>query len=163
MKRIFCFFLLFVTLFQTAFAAYDNADEIVYVTNYGECYHEAGCGYLHSSQKQITLEKAVNQGYRACSRCNPPRLSSTKTNDQPKISVPSYDVSNFSFSKPEYYSTQPKTETKFSSDNSTNTERKNEINQKTKLKTENQMFALGLVLRIIIPILIFVLFLRLMS
>ena len=42
----------------------------VYVTNYGDCYHSSDCSYLHSSKIAIGKDKARNQGYYACSRCN---------------------------------------------------------------------------------------------
>ena len=42
----------------------------VYVTNYGDCYHSSECSYLHSSKIAIGRNKARNQGYDACSRCN---------------------------------------------------------------------------------------------
>lgn len=44
-----------------------------YTTPYGECYHESGCHYLSSSSKKTTVADAQNDGYRACSRCDPPR------------------------------------------------------------------------------------------
>lgn len=44
--------------------------EIVYVTDTGSKYHRSGCSYL-KSKNAITKEKAINQGYSACSRCNP--------------------------------------------------------------------------------------------
>lgn len=48
----------------------DKKTEIVYVTNTGNCYHRSGCSYL-KSKNAITKEKAIKQGYSACSRCNP--------------------------------------------------------------------------------------------
>ena len=44
--------------------------EIVYVTDTGSKYHRSGCSYL-KSKNAITKDKAINQGYSACSRCNP--------------------------------------------------------------------------------------------
>ena len=44
--------------------------EIVYITNTGSKYHRDGCSYL-KSKKSITKEKAQEQGYTACGRCNP--------------------------------------------------------------------------------------------
>lgn len=61
-----------ITTTQTR-SRYQNGDTIVYVTNTGECYHRRGCSYLKSKNK-IELEDAVDDGYRACSRCNPPKL-----------------------------------------------------------------------------------------
>jgi hypothetical protein len=44
---------------------------IVYITNSGKKYHNAGCSYLRSSN-EITLENAKARGYTPCSRCRPP-------------------------------------------------------------------------------------------
>ena len=52
-----------------------SGDTIVYITRTGECYHRDGCSYL-KSRIEVTLQYAVDHGYRACSRCNPPRLDS---------------------------------------------------------------------------------------
>ncbi len=51
--------------------AESNAGVTVYITNTGECYHRYGCSYLKSCI-ETTLEDAVYNGYRPCSRCNPP-------------------------------------------------------------------------------------------
>lgn len=50
----------------------DSTSIIVYVTDTGSKYHRSGCSYLRS-KNPITLEKAISQGYGACSRCNPPK------------------------------------------------------------------------------------------
>lgn len=42
----------------------------VYVTDTGSKYHREWCSYLKSSNP-ITKEKAIEQGYEPCSRCNP--------------------------------------------------------------------------------------------
>lgn len=44
----------------------------VFVTNYGEKYHRAGCHYLSQSCNSIALINAINRGYTACSYCHPP-------------------------------------------------------------------------------------------
>lgn len=77
MKRILAFFLAIASLSVPALAANSNqnGDTIVYITRTGECYHEDGCSYL-KSRIEITLERAVSRGYKACSRCSPPRLVS---------------------------------------------------------------------------------------
>lgn len=42
---------------------------IVYVTRTGECYHSnPNCGNI-SNPMEITLDDAINQGYRPCSKC----------------------------------------------------------------------------------------------
>ena len=48
----------------------DSKTEIVYVTDTGSKYHRDGCSYL-KSKNAITKGKAINQGYTACSKCNP--------------------------------------------------------------------------------------------
>lgn len=52
---------------------YANGDTVVYVTRTGECYHRKNCSYL-KSRIETTLEEAVADGYRRCSRCTPPKL-----------------------------------------------------------------------------------------
>lgn len=64
--------LFLVFALQGSAAAY-NGDVLVYVTNTGECYHRDGCSYL-KSRIEMTLERAVDKGYRGCSRCSPPEL-----------------------------------------------------------------------------------------
>lgn len=46
--------------------------QTVYITKTGTKYHSDGCQYLRKSQITTTLQKALNAGYDACSRCNPP-------------------------------------------------------------------------------------------
>lgn len=48
----------------------DKKTEIVYVANTGFKYHKGNCSYL-KSRNAITKEQAIQQGYSACSRCNP--------------------------------------------------------------------------------------------
>lgn len=43
----------------------------VYVTRTGEKYHSAGCSYLSQSCYEISYSDAIDQGYTACSRCDP--------------------------------------------------------------------------------------------
>lgn len=54
-------------------AASQDASEItVYVTKTGSKYHRGDCRYLRQSKYAISLQDAVNQGYDACSVCDPP-------------------------------------------------------------------------------------------
>lgn len=46
----------------------DETAITVHITETGECYHRAGCGYL-KSDIPISLEEAERKGYRPCSRC----------------------------------------------------------------------------------------------
>lgn len=50
--------------------ATDTKTEIVYITDTGSKYHRSNCSYL-KSKNAITKEKAISQGYSACSRCRP--------------------------------------------------------------------------------------------
>ena len=59
----------------TVFAG--NADTTVYITDTGECYHTGSCSCLRKSRHAVTLQSAVNSGYRACSKCDPPVLDSS--------------------------------------------------------------------------------------
>lgn len=74
MKKFLCFLLIALFLISPALAA--DGDTTVYITYTGECYHLSGCSYL-KSRIETTLQDAVDDGYRACSRCNPPRLTSS--------------------------------------------------------------------------------------
>ena len=47
-------------------------DVTVYITNTGAKYHNSGCRYLSKSRISISLTKAKQQGYTACSVCKPP-------------------------------------------------------------------------------------------
>ena len=41
----------------------------VYITTYGNCYHNIHYSYLYKSQIPIGKQQAINNGYYACSRC----------------------------------------------------------------------------------------------
>ncbi|MEA4947085.1 MAG: hypothetical protein VB058_05930 [Oscillospiraceae bacterium] len=78
MKRFIALFLSIVLLVGAVlpiFVFADNGDTTVYITKTGECYHSYGCQYLKKSCIAISLSDAVNQGYRPCSKCNPPTLT----------------------------------------------------------------------------------------
>lgn len=80
MKKNTLFAVLVLIAFLLVSAYAYNGDTLVYVTRTGECYHRDGCSYL-KSRIEITLEDAVNQGYRACSRCHPPILGEDSPTD----------------------------------------------------------------------------------
>lgn len=73
-KLYFAFLLAIIVaiLSISAFAASGNGDLIVYITATGGRYHSDGCGSLSRSKYEITLEKAIIEGYTPCDRCNPP-------------------------------------------------------------------------------------------
>ena len=52
-----------------AYSSSDDQSETVYITNTGSKYHSAGCRYLKKSQIPMSLSKAKQQGYTACSVC----------------------------------------------------------------------------------------------
>lgn len=72
---------LFLLFFISSGALAASWDTVVYITKTGECYHKSGCSYL-KSKIEVTLQYAVDNGYRACSRCNPPKLDSTSATRQ---------------------------------------------------------------------------------
>lgn len=73
MKKYLFVLSIFITLFFPMYVFAYNGDVIVHITYTGECYHSATCSYL-KSDIEITLEDAVERGYRKCSRCSAPRL-----------------------------------------------------------------------------------------
>lgn len=77
MKRFLSLFLCVIILVCSVlpFYALANGNTTVYVTNTGECYHRSGCQYLRKSCISISLQDAVSEGYRACSKCCPPSLT----------------------------------------------------------------------------------------
>lgn len=46
---------------------------IVYVTGSGTKYHVADCRFIQKNKSEITLSKAIAQGYTPCGSCNPPQ------------------------------------------------------------------------------------------
>lgn len=48
-----------------------SVEDTVYVTDTGTKYHKSGCQHLRKSKNAISKEKAIRQGYTACSKCNP--------------------------------------------------------------------------------------------
>ncbi|MBU3217814.1 hypothetical protein LL033_24720 (plasmid) [Clostridium estertheticum] len=49
----------------------ENNSQMVYITKTGKKYHSAGCRYLRRSEISIKKSEAINEGYTACSVCNP--------------------------------------------------------------------------------------------
>lgn len=47
----------------------DEVSAVVYVTNTGSKYHEAGCFHLRKSSREISQDEAELQGYEACAHC----------------------------------------------------------------------------------------------
>ncbi len=55
--------------------------QTVYITKTGQKYHATDCRYLSHSKISIELKEAIQNGYDACSVCNPPR--SAQSSAQP--------------------------------------------------------------------------------
>jgi len=72
MKRLIPFSLLLL-VFLVASLVRAQDDPTVYVTKTGSKYHTAGCSYLSKSAIPIKLSE-VNARYTACSRCKPPTV-----------------------------------------------------------------------------------------
>ena len=88
MRRLLCILLVVLVLLSIVpgvMAA--SGDTIVYVTRTGECYHKSGCSYL-KSKIEVTLQYAVDNGYRACSRCHPPTLDSSTVSRSAPTAAP---------------------------------------------------------------------------
>jgi hypothetical protein len=51
--------------------AYENENNIVYITRAGKKYHREGCGSLRRSKIPIFLYEACKRRYAPCSNCNP--------------------------------------------------------------------------------------------
>lgn len=56
------------------FLSFNLSAQTVFTTKTGEKYHKGNCGYLRSSKKEVTLERALELGYSACSVCKPPTV-----------------------------------------------------------------------------------------
>ncbi len=76
MSLMLIFLLCVMTVPRPLVAEAASGSTTVYVTTYGEKYHRSDCQYLYDSKHAISLSSAVNQGYKPCSVCNPPRLTS---------------------------------------------------------------------------------------
>ena len=50
-----------------------KSDPYVYITKTGKKYHREDCSYLRKSKIKTKLSEAKRRGYKACSRCNPPK------------------------------------------------------------------------------------------
>jgi micrococcal nuclease len=61
--------------FLPPFAAGQTGEQIVFVTNSGEKYHQENCSALRRSKNALSLGDAVRSGYEPCGICKPPVLS----------------------------------------------------------------------------------------
>lgn len=66
----------------------NDGSTTVYVTSSGKCYHTKTCQTIKKSKTtSMSLQDAVDSGYKACSKCNPPKLDSTSTKSSKKSSL----------------------------------------------------------------------------
>ena len=76
MKKLLTVVLAFTLCVSFALAT-NNGNSIVYVTKTGKSmdvgkrYHLAGCTETRSTSPQMTLEQAIQDGYKACEICHP--------------------------------------------------------------------------------------------
>lgn len=58
-------------------------DKTVYMTEYGEVYHNYQCSYIHNHAniKSDTIKNFESRGYRPCSRCKPNYVKSDYSNE----------------------------------------------------------------------------------
>lgn len=71
-----------ILLFILAIAFSSNViAQNVYTTKTGEKYHKNSCRYLKYSKKEISIDKAIELGYTACSVCKPTK-ENTKSNSR---------------------------------------------------------------------------------
>ncbi|WP_435412699.1 hypothetical protein [Psychroserpens mesophilus] len=69
--------------------------QTVYTTKTGEKYHKSSCKYLKYSKKEVTIKKAMELGYSACSVCKP-----TKENTKASSEVTTNAISSKEKSEP---------------------------------------------------------------
>lgn len=67
--RIILVTLLLATTLAAVSGCNKTSDTYVYVTKYGEKYHDINCYYIKDNYKKLTLEDAKDQGYSKCSKC----------------------------------------------------------------------------------------------
>lgn len=80
-KRTFALFAAFIVMAVTVtaesigiVAAGASSDTTVYVTKTGDTYHSKDCNSLRKSCVSITLQEAIDDGYKPCKRCYPVAL-----------------------------------------------------------------------------------------
>ena len=67
-----------ITTITTTQTTISNPNQItVYITDTGTKYHKSDCKYLKKSSTSISLQEAISQNYKPCSKCNPPELENT--------------------------------------------------------------------------------------
>ena len=71
-------FLVLLVVF-IAIGARSVSAQTVYITKTGQKYHTGDCRYLSQSKIAIELKEATQNGYDACSVCNPPRSSQSSS------------------------------------------------------------------------------------
>ena len=47
----------------------DDCSPVVYVTQYGECYHTPTCYHTKNAYMKLTVKQAWDRGYLPCKKC----------------------------------------------------------------------------------------------
>lgn len=68
--------------------------QTVYVTNTGEKYHKSSCHHLKKSKKEITLQKAIELRFTACSVCKPTAIKGTSKKSESIQALTPHPISN---------------------------------------------------------------------
>lgn len=93
LSRLLCALLLSFSLALPAAARPVERDTEVYITKTGECYHRGFCWHLKKSKIPVTLQEAVDDGYRPCKNCQPPQLDMARVSTvQPRVSDDGTDI-----------------------------------------------------------------------
>ena len=85
--------LLFVVTFfiggikSDAAGAGATGDTYVYVTKTGDCYHSSGCSSLRKSCISISLQDAIDDGYKPCRRCFPVALDTVPLMSEVELEI----------------------------------------------------------------------------
>lgn len=66
----------------------------VYITKTGAKYHRSDCDSLSKSKIRITLEDAKDEGYKPCSKCDPPTQEKKKKKEKKKAKASSSEDSS---------------------------------------------------------------------
>ena len=64
----------------------------VYVTTYGNCYHNVHCSYLSKSQIPIGEQHAIKIGYYACSRCGGHSSGTIEVTYTKQVAIDEYNL-----------------------------------------------------------------------
>ena len=79
----------FCTLFIFLFLASNSnsQEQTVYITKTGEKYHKSTCRHLKYSKREITLQQALDAGYKACLVCKPTKGVTQESTQNTSLSI----------------------------------------------------------------------------